>query len=201
MNKELNILIKEKSFWKYSNNSKFHAKTIKDGFHSDAYLNTDHIVEDVKLIEQIVKEVFVKELISRKIKPDWIITFPPFGLPIAYELARQTNTKFGYIDVKNSVCNFNIQKGDTVVIVNDDIYTGGSIKKIIQIMQNLGAKIEGPIFSISNFSQSDTFMDFEVVSIVKEKINLYEENNCPMCKAGSKAISPRLNWQTLIKDN
>ena len=40
-------------------------------------------------------------------------------------------------------------------------------------------------------------MDLEVVSTISEKGTLYEENVCPMCEAGSKAVNPRTYWKEL----
>jgi len=34
--------------------------------HADLYLNTDHIISDVLLVEKIVKSLFVKELKLKK---------------------------------------------------------------------------------------------------------------------------------------
>ena len=99
--------------------------------HADLYLNTDHIISDVLLVEKIVKSIFVKELKLKKIKPDWIMTYPPFGLAIAYVLARESGAKFGYVDIENDACNFDIKRGQKVIIIGDDIYSGGSIKKTI----------------------------------------------------------------------
>ena len=96
-------------------------------------MNTDFIVSDPKLVESIVKSVFIAELNARKIKPDWILSYPPFGLAIAYALARQTGAKFGYVDTKKEECNFDIKPNDIIVVIGDDIYSGGSIKKTINI--------------------------------------------------------------------
>lgn len=190
-------LIKEKALWKYSN-SKIHVKTSESGLHSDLYLNTDYIISDASLVENIVKNIFSKELQLRKIKPDWIITYPPFGLVVAYALARETKAKFGYVDMKTEMCNFDIKKGDKVVIVGDDIYSGGSLKKTINIVKEMNAKVESPIFTIGNFSGTKKLLDLEVFSVISEKGNLYSENDCPMCKSGSKAVLPRPNWNELI---
>jgi len=191
-------LIINKSVWKY-NNSKFHVKTLESGLHSDLYMNTDYIISDVQLVESIVKNIYVRELNKRKIKPDWIISYPPYGLAIAYALARQVGANFGYVDTKTESCNFNIKKNEKVIVIGDDIYSGGSIKKTIEILNKLGAKVEAPIFTIGNFMGTKTILGLEIVSVISEKGNLYEEKNCPMCKSGSKAISPRLEWNKLIE--
>lgn len=193
---EITQLIKEKALWRY-NNSKFHVQTSESGMHSDLYLNTDKVVSDVSLVEEIVKNVFSKELALRKIKPDWIITYPPFGLVIAYVLAREVGAKFGYVDTKEEACNFDIKNGEKVIVVGDDIYSGGSIKKTIEIVNSLGAKVQSPIFTIGNFSGTEALLNLEIVSAISEHGNLYNEKDCPMCKAGSKAVLPRPNWNAL----
>jgi len=189
----------KKSVWKF-NNSKLHVKTLESGLHSDLYLNTDFVVSDPKLVESIVKDIFVKELNSRNIKPDWIISYPPYGLPIAFELARQMNAKFGYIDRKSNECNFDIKVGETIIVIGDDIYSGGSIKETIQIVTSKGGIVKSPILTIGNFTGTKSIMDLDVVSAISEKGNLYEENVCPMCKLGSKAVSPRIHWNDLKKE-
>ena len=191
-------LIIDKSLWRY-NNSKFHVKTSESGLHSDLYLNTDCVISDVLLVEEIVKNVFFKELRLRKIKPDWIISYPPFGLAIAYALARESGAKFGYVNTKTNKCNFDIKKGDKVIVVGDDIYSGESLKKTVNIVNKMGAKVEAPIFAIGNFSGAKRLLGLEVLSVISEKGNLYPANDCPMCKSGSKAVLPRPNWNKLMK--
>lgn len=188
----------KKSVWKY-NNSKLHVKTIESGLHSDLYLNTDFVVSDPKLVESIVKDIFIKELNTRNIQPDWIVSYPPFGLPIAFELARQVNSKFGYINRKTKTCDFDIKEGETIIVIGDDIYSGGSIKETIKIMKSKGAIVESPILTIGNFTGTKSIMDLDVVSAISERGNLYEESECPMCKEGSKAVNPRTYWNELKK--
>ena len=158
----------KKSVWKF-NNSKLHVKTLESGLHSDLYLNTDFVVSDPKLVESIVKDIFVKELNSRNIKPDWIISYPPYGLPIAFELARQMNAKFGYINRKSNDCNFDIKKNETIIVIGDDIYSGGSIKETIQIVTSKGGIVKSPILTIGNFTGTKSIMDLDVVSAISEK--------------------------------
>lgn len=151
------------------------------------------------MVETIVKSIFSKELQSRNIKPDWVITYPPFGLAIAYALARVIGAKFGYADTKENTCNFNIKKDETVIVVGDDIYSGESLKKTVTIVNNMGAKVKSPIFSVGKFTGIKKLLGLEVISVISKKGNLYPENNCPMCKSGSKAVLPRPNWSKLMK--
>lgn len=192
-------LIINKALRKY-NNDKLHIQTSESWLHSDLYLNTDYIVSDTTLVEWVIK-VFSKELKKRKIEPNWIITYPPFGLAIAYALAKEVWAKFGYVNRENNVCNFDVKNGDSVIIVGDDIYSGGSLKETINIVSKMNAKVESPIFTIGNFSGTKKLLGLDVFSILTEKGNLYPEDSCPICKSGSKAILPRPNWWKLITNN
>ncbi len=195
---DISKLIIDKALWRYDN-SKLHVQTSESGLHSDLYLNTDCVISDVLLVEKIVKNVFSKELQLRKIKPDWIITYPPFGLALAYAFARESRAKFGYVNTKTNVCNFDIKNGDKVIVVVDDIYSGESLKKTINIINEMNAKVKSPIFTIGNFFGTKKLLGLDVFSVISEKGNLYPKDNCPMCKSGSKAVLPRPNWNSLME--
>lgn len=190
--------IKDRAFWEW-NDSEFHVQTSESGLHSDLYLNTDEIIADILLVEDVVKNIFSKEIVVRDITPDWIITYPPFGIAIAYALARHVGARFGYVDIKAGVCNFNIEENEKVIIVGDDIYSGGSLKKTVKAVEMRGAKIDAPIFTIGNFSGVKDVQCIEILSVISERGNLYAEKECPMCKSGSEAVLPRPNWAKLMK--
>lgn len=194
---DITKLVIDKSVWKYNDQSQFHVETIESGLHSDLYMNTDCIISDIKLVELIVKNIFVKELHEKNIKPDWIISYPPYGLVIAYELARQVDARFGYIDTKKEECNFDIQKNDTVIVLWDDIYSWWNIIKTINLLKTKGANIMSPIFTIWNFMNTEKILDLNIVSVISEKWHLYSEQDCPMCKSGSKVLSPRIHRNEL----
>ena len=71
------------------------------------------------------------------------------------------------------------------------------IKKTIEIVKKKGAVVNSPIFTIGNFTGTEKILDLDVVSVISERGHLYEENDCPMCKSGSKAVSPRIHWDKL----
>ena len=79
----------EKFIWRNTPQSEYHAKTSESGLHSDIYLNSDFITSNPTLLAELIQTKFVQELKLRNIHPDWIITYPPYGMVIGYELARQ----------------------------------------------------------------------------------------------------------------
>lgn len=192
-----NIFIQNKSLWKYDN-SKYHVQTSESWLHTDLYLNTDTIVSNPKFLSQIVKEVFIEEIKKRELEIDWIITYPPFGLPIGYELASQIGAKFWYVDTIRWTCDFDMQIWEKVLVVADDIYSGWSIKKTIQIIKDKWIEVIWPMFSIGNFSSTQEVAWLKVVSALSETGNLYEAKDCPMCEIWSEALLPRPNWEKIV---
>jgi len=174
MNLLRNII--EKAVWKYDN-SKFHVQTSESGLHSDLYLNTDYVVSDPQLVEEIVKNIFVKELEVQNIKPDWIVSYPPFGLSISHILARECGAKFAYINRETNSCNFEIKKGDKVIVVGDDIYSGGSLKQTIEILKTMGAEVVSPILTIGNFSGTEELSGLSIFQqCLKREIYIQKMN-------------------------
>ena len=187
------------SLWEFKN-SAYHVQTSESGLHSDLYMNTDQIVSNVPLLESIAYEAFLPEIEKRGLTPDWIVSYPPFGLPIAYALARITNANFGYADISANICNFNIQQNQKVIVIADDVYSGGSIVKTIKIIEKMGAEVLEPILSLGNFSGTKSLADKSIWSVIEEKGNLYDENKCPMCQAGSIPVLPRPNWEKFKRE-
>ena len=189
----------EKFIWRNTPQSEYHAKTSESGLHSDIYLNSDFITSNPTLLAELIQTKFVQELKLRNIHPDWVITYPPYGMVIGYELARQIWAKFAYINKEEMSCSFAIAAWETAVIVADDIYTWGSLKDTTTILETMGVIILNPILSIANFWSLDSIAGLDVFSIISEKANLYKEEDCPFCKIWSNAIVPRGNWEKLIQ--
>jgi orotate phosphoribosyltransferase len=197
-NSEIKRFEKIGAFWQYQNGNKFHVRRSACSVHSDLYLNTDVIVSKPSLVEEIIIIKFIPEIKKRGIKPDWIITYPPYGIPIAYHLAVMINCKFGYVhSLKDEKCYFNIKPEDSVLIVADDIYSGSSIEHTISSIKKDFSCFK-VIFSIANFSGQESINGFELVSFINKNASFWYKDNCPMCKKGSIAIVARHNWEKLI---
>jgi hypothetical protein len=44
---------------------------------------------------------------------------------------------------------------------------------------------------------TEKILDLNIVSVISEKWHLYSEQDCPMCKSGSKVLSPRIHRNEL----
>jgi orotate phosphoribosyltransferase len=82
-----------------------------------------------------------------------------------------------------------VAKGEKILVVEDVTTTGGSARKVVDLVRSLGAE---PIAVAAIIDRSGGTIDFGIPFIKLLTINLpaYNETECPMCKTGTKAVKP-----------
>ena len=89
---------------------------------------------------------------------------------------------------------FEIGKGRKVVIVEDVITTGGSVKEIVEIVKGIGGEVEGigTIVDRSKPSLSDDLatQNLPLKSLLRINIETYSPEECPICKKGIPLEKP-----------
>jgi orotate phosphoribosyltransferase len=188
------LLIQNGAIWQYPGHGIHAAYSLYDK-HSDYYFNSDYIVRNPKLLKKACHAMFSAVGPKLAVKPDWIVTYPPYGLNVGFCLADLFGCKFAYIkSLEQPELNFDITKEDSVLFCADDLYTGGSFHKVKNALAKVGAKIQEPLSVIANFSGSKVFDGYEVFSLLEKQINLWDSKACPMCAEGSQAIFARREW-------
>lgn len=199
--KWFDIFLSEKAIWQHKDHQNLHVKTSMMGEHVDAYFNTDKIVSKPRLLEAIARDVLIPELAKVNASPDWVFSYAPYGLFNAYECAKQTDSSCGYtLPSEEYITNFVIPPRSKVLVVADDIYSGSGTLKTIASLEQMGTEVLPIVYCLANMSNSSELKDGrKIVSAVKIHTNRYSASECPLCKAGSKAVSSRPNWDQLTK--
>ncbi|MEE9315565.1 MAG: phosphoribosyltransferase family protein, partial [bacterium] len=87
-----------------------------------------------------------------------------------------------------------IRKEEKVVVVEDVVTTGGSVKEIVEIVQDEGGKVEGigVIVDRSKPSLSDEMatLNLPLNSLLRIDIETYSPEECPICKKGIPLQKP-----------
>lgn len=192
------LFVQQEILWKYPGRGP-HAEYTLTKKHSDYYFNSDCLVSNPPLLKKSCQALF--EAINKKSlqNPNWIVTYPPFGLSIASSLADLFHCRFGYIkSLDQPEMNFPIQTGETVLFCADDLYSGSSFRKVHRSLIKIGAKLANPLLVIANFSGASMFDKYQVVALLNKNISTWDENNCPLCAAGSAALPARENWRDFM---
>ncbi len=163
---------------------------LSSGLHSDKYVQCALVLQYPDVCEEISKEI-ASEFENDKI--DVVIGPAMGGITFAYEVARQLGVRGIFAERQNGVMTlrrgFSIQENEKVLIVEDVCTTGGSTKEVIELVKKTGATLCGVGFIID---RSKDGVDFGVrqKSLIRIKVETYEQSECPLCKENIPLVKP-----------
>lgn len=115
------------------------------------------------------------------------------GIIMAYETAAQLNVKNIFAERENSVMTFRrgfeIPEGANVLVVEDVVTTGGSVKEVVELIKNMGANVAG-VGCIVDRSNGKTSFGVPFKSVVSTEVISYLPEECPICKEGLPLVKP-----------
>jgi len=106
----------------------------------------------------------------------------------AIEWARVTDRglrESGFVDFEK-LC---IKEGEKVLIVEDVVTTGGSVKEVIELMEEKKADIIG-ISSIIDRSSGNADFKYQFKPLLRVDIKSYKANECELCRKGIPVTRP-----------
>ena len=117
-----------------------------------------------------------------------VVVGPAIGaIPLSYEVARALGVKSIFAERENGVMTlrrgFEVSARDRVLVVEDVITTGGSVKEVIDLMRAQGATVVGVGVLVD---RSNGKIDFGVPlsSLLSLEIESFAPEDCPLCAEG-----------------
>ncbi|SDF84256.1 orotate phosphoribosyltransferase [Thermoanaerobacter thermohydrosulfuricus] len=163
---------------------------LTSGKHSNTYLQCAKIFQYPKYSKIFSKELALK---FKGHEIDVVIGPAIGGIILAYEVARQVGAKALFAEREEGVMKlrrgFEIKEGENVLVVEDVVTTGGSVKEVINLVNSLKGNVIG-VGSIVD--RSDGKVNFEVPfkSVVSLYVETYGKEECPLCKEGIPLVKP-----------
>ena len=157
---------------------------LTSGRHSDTYMQSAKLFIDTKQSE-IVCKALAEKLAGEKI--DLVVSPAVGGILMGYEVARQLGVPNIFAERENGEMTlrrgFSVEKGAKVVVVEDVVTTGGSVKEVVKLIQSLGAEV---VAVASLVDRSNGAVDFGVkyVNLISMEVVSYDPEECPLCKDG-----------------
>ena len=157
---------------------------LTSGKHSNIYLEKFMVLQNPQYTEMLCKE-FVTHFKSKKI--DVVIGAAVGGIILAYEVARQLKCRGIFMEREDGKLKlrrgFNINEGENVLVVEDIVTTGGSVKELIEsVKKDYKANIVGVGLLIDRSGGKADFGIEDTYALAKLDIKSYSEKNCPMCR-------------------
>ena len=163
---------------------------LTSGRHSDTYMQCAKLFVDPEKSEMLCKELAE---ILREFKADVVVSPAVGGIIMGYEVARQLKAKNFFaerVDGKMTLRRgFALEKGSRVIVVEDVVTTGGSVKEVIQLVKDAGCEV---VAAASIVDRSNGKVDFSVPfrALLSMEVISYEADECPICKQGIPIYKP-----------
>ena len=158
---------------------------LASGRHSGTYIEKFRIMENppaTEILCGMIADHFRDANVSVVVGP------ATGGIILAYETARQLGVPdiFAEKDDKGGMYfdrGFSVQPGQPVLVVDDVLTTGGSVKKVLSLLQEAGADIKGVGFLID---RTNGGVDFGVPFFACHPMTVasYSADGCPICTMG-----------------
>lgn len=161
---------------------------LTSGRHSNRYMQCAKLFQYPDISEK-----FSKELAGRFKNIDLVAGPAVGGIILAYETARQLKVLNIFAERENGIMTlrrgFSVPEGANVLVVEDVVTTGGSVREVIELIKNCGANVAGVGCIVDRSNGSVDFgVPFE--SVLSMQIVSYEPEQCPLCKDGIPAVKP-----------
>ena len=163
---------------------------LTSGLHSPHYFQCAKVLQYPKYLHLFAGEI-VKQFEQREI--ELVISPAIGGIVVGTEVGRMLEARTIFAERENGVMSlrrgFGIKKGERVLVVEDVVTTGGSVKEIIELVKKAEAALAGVGYIVDRSNGKTTF-DAKTFSILQMDVVTYTPESCPLCKEGTPAVKP-----------
>lgn len=157
---------------------------LSSGRHSDIYYEKFTLLKQPVICTRICQEMAARF----KDRPvDTVVGPTTGGIIVAYDVARYLGTEAMYAEPgeKGRIFRrgFSLDRGQKVVIVDDVMTTGGSIREVISLVESYGAEIVG-IGEMLDRSNGTVTFGYPFLALATVQANDWDSGECPLCAKG-----------------
>ena len=173
---------------------------LSSGRHSNCYFQCALLLQYPKMTEKVC-QALANRFREKKIT---VVIGPAIGgVIISFEVARQLSARSLFaerVEGKGSLLlrrNFQIQKGEKALVIEDVITTGGSAKELIDLVRSHGGDVVG-VGALADRSDGQVSFDVPLETLLKVSAESFTREECPLCKEkipftkpGSRSLASR----------
>lgn len=157
---------------------------LTSGRHSSKYLQCARIFRNTRYSEELCRALaqqFSEDAVS-------VVIGPALGaVQMAYEVSRHLGCENFFAERENGAMTlrrgFSVESGQRVLVVEDVVTTGGSVREVIGLLEELGAVIVGVGVLVDRTGGKIDF-GYPLKSIISLEVESYSPEDCPICAGG-----------------
>jgi orotate phosphoribosyltransferase len=165
---------------------------LSSGLHSSRYLQCALVLQHPQHATAL-GSALAALMLERADRPESVIAPALGGILVAHEVARALGVRALFAERQEGVLmlrrGFHIAPGERCYVVEDVVTTGGSTRETMDVVRQSGG-IVAAAGAIIDRSGGRTDLGVPGVALAVLDVPNYPPDDCPMCRAGSKAIKP-----------
>lgn len=173
---------------------------LTSGLHSGEYLQCAKVLAHPELAEELGKRLRseIQPLITgakRGAEPDLVVCPAIGGIVIGHEVARALGTRCFFTE-RDAATNtmtlrrgFEVRTGETAVVIEDVVTTGGSTREVVDLLQAAGVTV---LAAGSIMDRSNGRADVGAPRVALQTLNpeAWVQEECPLCRQGEPVVKP-----------
>lgn len=164
---------------------------LSSGRHSNRFIQKFRVLEDPALLEPIARAIADA---FRDERPTIVVSAAVGGILLGYEVARQLGTKAIFVEKEGGVPSlrrsFALAPNDRVLVVEDVVTTGLSVREVIDVVRRSGAQVVGVGAIVLRGSLGIDDASVRTHVLLELPIVSYDPVECPQCAAGEPIDDP-----------
>jgi orotate phosphoribosyltransferase len=164
---------------------------LTSGLHSPKYLQCAKVMQDPARAERLCRrlaQAFADDRIQCVIGP------AIGGIVVAYELARALKARTVFAERENQVMTlrrgFAIEPGERILLVEDVVTTGGSLREVQNLVTAAGGQVVAVAALVDRTSGRESGFGPPLTALLKMDVPTYPPEDCPLCQTGVPLVAP-----------
>jgi orotate phosphoribosyltransferase len=166
---------------------------LSSGLHSDRYLQCALVLQQPDRAKELGAALAERLRELSPAAPDFVIAPALGGVLVSHEVARASGVRGLFAERKEGELTlrrgFEIRPGERCYVVEDVVTTGGSTKETMEVVVRSGGIVMAA-GSLIDRTGGKADLGVPRTALAVLDIPAYSADQCPLCKAGSRAIKP-----------
>ena len=161
---------------------------LSSGRHSNRFVQKFRILENPKAVEPLARQI--ADAFAHA-QPTIVVSAAVGGIVLGYEVARQLGVKAIFVEKEGGVPtlrrSFALAAADRVLVVEDVVTTGRSVREVLDVVRERGATIAG-VGAIVQRAPVD--FGVETYAVLDLPIESFDPAQCPQCAREEPLTDP-----------
>ena len=158
---------------------------LTSGLHSPRYVEKFNVLQKPVYTEKLCRAMAEK---FKEANIETVVGPVTGGILLAHETGKALGTRAIFTERENGKMTFRrgftLHEGERVLIVEDIVTTGGSIREVIDVVKEHGGIPVAVSMLVDRSGGKATFGDVPSTALLHMDVQTYKPEECPLCKAG-----------------